>query len=263
MMGSMMADLKGFHGAVNASLRAQGKSELTLDQLMVMLFREVEYVWPRLGYPPLVTPFSQYVKNTALMNLMNILKGQPRWSTIDKDTWNMILGRMGKLPGELDPEIVALAAQKGLEFYEGNPQDEFPDELDEYCRMMEAEGWDRGQDDEELFEFAMHERQYRDYKSGLAKERFMRELEAARIGRTVPVQAPVKGQMLWQLDVTDVSAAPVAGTKVKAGEVIGYVQTYYGLEEVVSAADGVLVVVSAHQGTEVAKGETIARIEKL
>ena len=263
MMGSMMADLKGFHGAVNASLRAQGKAELTLDQLMVMLFREVEYVWPRLGYPPLVTPFSQYVKNTALMNLLNILKGQPRWSTIDKDTWNMILGRMGRLPGALDPEIVSLAKQKGYEFYEGNPQDEFPDGLDRYRQMMAEEGWDCGQDDEELFEFAMHERQYRDYKSGVAKERFNKELEAARTGKTVPVQAPAKGQMLWQLDVTDVSAAPVVGTKVKAGEVIGYVQTYYGLEEVVSAADGVLVVVSAQQGTEVAKGEIIARIEKL
>ena len=263
MMGSMMADLKGFHGAINSSLRAQGKAELTLDQLMVMLFQEVEYVWPRLGYPPLVTPFSQYVKNTALMNLMNILKGQPRWSTIDKDTWNMILGRMGRLPGELDPEIVALAAQKGYEFYEGNPQDEFPDELDKYRQMMEAEGWDCGQDDEELFEFAMHERQYRDYKSGVAKERFNKELEVARTGRTVPVQAPAKGQILWQLDVTDISAAPVVGTKVKAGEVIGYVQTYYGHEEVVSAADGVLVLVSAQQGAAVAKGEIIARIEKL
>ena len=263
MMGSMMADLKGFHGAINASLRAQGKAEVTLDQLMVMLFQEVEYVWPRLGYPPLVTPFSQYVKNTALMNLMNILKGQPRWSTIDKDTWNMILGRMGKLAGKLDEEIVTLAVQKGYEFYEGNPQDEFPDELDRYRRMMADEGWDCGQDDEELFEFAMHERQYRDYKSGVVKERFNKEFEAAKIGRTVPVQAPAKGQMLWQLDVVDASSAPVVGTRVKAGEVIGYVQTYYGQEEIVSAADGVLAVVTAQQGAAVSKGETIARIEKL
>ena len=179
-MGSMMADLKGFHGAINASLRAQGKKELTLDQLMVMLFNEVEYVWPRLGYPPLVTPFSQYVKNTALMNLMNILKGQPRWTTIDKDTWNMILGRMGQLPGPLDPEIIDLAKQKGFEFYSGNPQDEFPDELDRYRQIMRDEGWDFGEDDEELFELAMHERQYRDYKSGVAKERFNKELENER-----------------------------------------------------------------------------------
>lgn len=289
MMGSMMADLKGFHGAINASLRAQGKSELSLDQLMVMLFQEVEYVWPRLGYPPLVTPFSQYVKNTALMNLMNILKGQPRWTTIDKDTWNMILGRMGTLPGELAPEIVELAKQKGLEFYTGNPQDAFPDELDKFRTMMKEEGWDCGQDDEELFEFAMHERQYRDYRSGAAKERFKADLEAAKakagapivIERpvvempkydvdeivrkypdAVPVQAPVKGQLMWQVDVDDASTAPVAGTEVKVGEAMSYIQTYYGFEEVMPAVSGRIVAVCAKQGDRVVKGEILAFIQK-
>ena len=287
MMGSMMADLKGFHGAINASLRAQGKSELSLDQLMVMLFQEVEYVWPRLGYPPLVTPFSQYVKNTALMNLMNILKGQPRWTTIDKDTWNMILGKMGTLPGPLAPEIIELAQQKGLEFYTGNPQDAFPNELDKFRAMMKEEGWDPGQDDEELFEFAMHERQYRDYRSGTAKERFKADLEAARAKagapvvierpvvempkfdidtimarhpKAVPVQAPVKGQMLWQIDVDDISTAPSIGTKVNEGEVMGYVQTYYGMEEVKAPLTGKLIEVTAAQGDRLAKGEIVAFI---
>ena len=288
MMGSMMADLKGFHGAINASLRSQGKQELSLDSLMVMLFQEVEYVWPRLGYPPLVTPFSQYVKNTALMNLMNILKGHPRWTTIDKDTWNMILGKMGKLPGELAPEIVQLAKDKGLEFYTGNPQDAFPNELDKFRSMMKEEGWDFGEDDEELFEFAMHERQYRDYKSGVAKERFRKDLEAAKekagapivITRPVvempkydvekiaenyphakPVQAPVKGQILWQIDVDDASTAPVVGTEVKAGQAMSYVQTYYGMEEIVPAVDGRIVAVCAKQGDMVAKGEIVAFVE--
>ena len=288
MMGSMMADLKGFHGAINASLRAQGKAELSLDQLMVMLFQEVEYVWPRLGYPPLVTPFSQYVKNTALMNLMNILKGQPRWTTIDKDTWNMILGKMGTLPGPLAPEIVELARQKGLEFYTGNPQDAFPNELDRFRAMMKEEGWDVGQDEEELFEFAMHERQYRDYKSGVAKERFRADLEAAKAKagapivverpvvempkydideivkkypNAVPVQAPVKGQLMWQYDVEDASTAPVAGTEVKAGEPISYVQTYYGFEEVVPAVSGRIVAVCCRQGDMVAKGEILAFVQ--
>ena len=289
MMGSMMADLKGFHGAINASLRNQGKAELTLDQLMVMLFQEVEYVWPRLGYPPLVTPFSQYVKNTALMNLMALLKGQPRWTTIDKDTWNMILGKMGKLPGELAPEIVALAKEKGLEFYTGNPQDAFPNELDKFRQIMKDEGWDCGQDDEELFELAMHERQYRDYKSGVAKERFNKDLEAAKAKAgapivvtrpvvempkydveaiiakypdAVPVQAPVKGQLIWQYDVDDASTAPAVGTEVKAGEPLSYVQTYYGLEEIVPAVSGRIVAVCAKQGDMVSKGEIVAFVQE-
>ncbi|MBR2748161.1 MAG: oxaloacetate decarboxylase, partial [Bacteroidales bacterium] len=79
MMGSMMADLRNFQGAINAAQRSHGRPEMTLDTLMVKLFEEVEYVWPRLGYPPLVTPFSQYVKNIALMNLFNMLNDKPRW----------------------------------------------------------------------------------------------------------------------------------------------------------------------------------------
>ena len=288
MMGSMMADLKPFLGAVNAAERAAGRPDITLDTLMVKLFEEVQYVWPRLGYPPLVTPFSQYVKNTALMNLLNVVKGNPRWTTIDKDTWGMILRKMGRLPGELAPEIVQLVKEKGDEFYTGNPQDMYPDELPKFRQMMKEEGWDEGPDQEELFEFAMHERQYRDFRSGLAKQRFNAELEdfRAKAGapikvtrpvvempefsveeytekypHAVPVQVPVKGQLLWQVDVDDDSSAPVAGTAVKAGEPVGYVQTYYGREEIVPARDGRIVAVTAKQGKNVVKGEIVAFVE--
>ena len=289
MMGSMMADLKGFQTAINDAESKNGKPVSSLDSLMVQLFREVEYVWPRLGYPPLVTPFSQYVKNTSLMNLLAMAQGKPRFSTIDKDTWGMILGRMGRLPGELAPEIVALAKEKGFEFYEGNPQDMYPDELPKFREMMKQEGWDCGQDDEELFELAMHERQYRDYRSGIARERFQNDLEElkAKAGApvtvkrpvvempefpveeytrkypdAVPVQAPAAGKMLWEIDVEDASAAPVAGTPVKAGKACGYVQTRYGIEEMLPAADGRFVAVLAAQGKDVVKGEIVAFIVK-
>ena len=288
MMGSMMADLKGFQAAINASERAHGRPEISLDTLMVKLFEEVQYVWPKLGYPPLVTPFSQYVKNTSLMNLLNVLNGKPRWTTIDKDTWGMILGRMGQLPGTLAPEIIDLAKEKNMEFYTGNPQDMYPDELPKFRQMMKDEGWDEGQDQEELFEFAMHERQYRDYKSGVAKERFNAELKdlktkagapinvvrpvvempkfnveeyAQKYPHAVPVQAPAKGQLMWQLDVDDDSTAPIAGTKVNAGEAMGHIQTYYGMEDIVPAIDGRVVAVTGKQGDKVVKGEIIAFVE--
>jgi pyruvate carboxylase subunit B len=222
------------------------------------------------------------------MNLLNTLNGKPRWTTIDKDTWGMILGKMGKLPGELAPEIVALAKEKGLEFYTGDPQEPYPDELPKFRKMMEEEGWDCGEDDEELFELAMHERQYRDYKSGVAKQRFNAELAdlkakanapievkrpvvempkfdveeyAKRYPHAVPVQAPVKGQLLWQVDVEDAGAAPVAGTPVKAGKGMGFVQTYYGMEELIPAVNGRIVAVLGKQGEKVEKGEIVAFVE--
>ncbi|HPW78998.1 MAG TPA: oxaloacetate decarboxylase [Bacteroidales bacterium] len=287
MMGSMMADLKGFHNAINMSLRAAGKKELTLDDLVTMLFQEVEYVWPKLGYPPLVTPFSQYVKNIALMNLMHMLKGEERWKTIDKNAWDMILGYTGKLPGELAPEIVELAKEQGREFFSGNPQSQYPDALDEYKKEMKENNWDFGRDDEELFELAMHDRQYRDYKSGIAKERFQKELEAARekakapivVERPViampkidvekvmqqypkaqPIQAAAKGQVIWEFAPAGESKEPVVGTKVKNGDILCYIQTYYGMEPVKALASGKLTVVSAKQGAMVEKNEIIGFI---
>ncbi len=288
MMGSMMADLKGFHGAINSSLKNQGKKTLQLNELVVMLFHEVEYVWPKMGYPPLVTPFSQYVKNIALMNLMHTLKGEPRWSTIDKDTWNMILGKTGKLPGELDPELVQLAKDKGLEFYDGNPQDAFPNELEKFRKEMVENNWELGEDDEELFEFAMHERQYRDYKSGVAKQRFEQELEAAKekagapilVKRPVlevpkfdiekllerypnakPVQSTVKGQLLWQYDLADKSSAPNTGEAVEEGKPVCFIQAFYGLEVIKAPKTGKIVQINAKHGDIIDKGEIIAFVD--
>ena len=64
--------------------------------------------------------------------------------------------------------------------------------------------------------------------------------------------------MLWQIDVDDKSTAPAEGTPVKAGEPAGYVQAYYGIEEVIPAADGRIVAVTAAHGAKVAKGEIVA-----
>lgn len=288
MMGSMMADLKVFQGPINASLRNQGKKELDINELVIKLFNEVEYVWPKMGYPPLVTPFSQYVKNTALMNVMHMLKGEPRWKTIDKDTMNMILGKMGKLPGPLADEIKDIVKEKKLEFYTGVPQDAFPNDLPRYEKMLKEEGWERGQDDEELFEFAMHETQYRDYKSGVAKQRFEKEfadLKAkanapivrvrpvvevptfdlekvmAKYPDAVAVKSPVKGEVIWQVDVIDKSSAPIAGVEVKEGAMLCGVQTTYGIEEVKAPLSGKIVYVYAQQGQKVAKDEVIAFIK--
>ena len=48
-----------------------------------------------------MTPFSQYVKNLALMNVIQMEKGKERWSMIADDIWDMILGKAGRLPGEV------------------------------------------------------------------------------------------------------------------------------------------------------------------
>lgn len=180
MMGSLMADLETNLESINKWKAKHNQPELTQDDLLIKLFDEVAYIWPKLGYPCLVTPFSQYVKNLALMNVMQLEKGKERWSMIADDIWDMILGKAGKLPGEVAPEIVALAKEQGRVFMTGDPQSNYPDELDKYRQLMKEKGWETGQDDEELFEYAMHPSQYEAYKSGKAKENFLADLQKKR-----------------------------------------------------------------------------------
>lgn len=195
MMGSLMADLESNLASINKWKNKNGEAELTQDDLLIKLFDEVTYVWPKVGYPPLVTPFSQYVKNLAMMNVIQLEKGKERWSMIADNIWDMILGKSGKLPGSLAPEIVEMAKAQGREFYTGNPQDLYPDKLDEFRAEVKKNNWDFGRDDEELFELAMHPEQYRAYKSGAAKAGFEADLadkkaEAEREKAAVPAPAP-------------------------------------------------------------------------
>lgn len=189
MMGSLMNDLRDNRKSLNKWYKKNNKPLITQDELLIKLFDEVEYVWPKVGYPPLVTPFSQYVKNLALFNVIQMEKGRKRWTMIADDIWDMILGKSGKLPGEVAPEIKELAAQQGREFFTGNPQDEYPDKLDEFREEMKKNNWDFGQDDEELFELAMHPEQYRAYKSGQAKAEFEADL-AMRKAKKEAMKAP-------------------------------------------------------------------------
>ena len=191
MMGSLMADMQNNLESLNKWMRKNNKSEVTQDELLINLFDEVQYIWPKMGFPPLVTPFSQYVKNVALMNVMQMMKGKERWSMIDENTWDMMLGKAGKLPGKLDKEIIDLAKIQGKEFFEGRPQDLYPDDLDTFRAEMDSNNWDYGEDDEELLELAMHPQQYRNYKSGKAKEDFEADLRSKRNASKI-VEAPME-----------------------------------------------------------------------
>lgn len=180
MMGSLMADLETNLESINKYKSKNNLPLMTQDELLIKLFDEVSYVWPRVGYPCLVTPFSQYVKNLAMMNVIQMEKGKGRWAMIADDVWDMILGKAGALAGPLADEIVEKAKSEGREFFTGDPQDNYPDQLDKYRQMMSEKGWETGQDDEELFEYAMHPAQYEAYKSGKAKADFLEDLEKRR-----------------------------------------------------------------------------------
>ena len=283
MMGSMMSDLGPIKNTINNLRKKKGEDELSMDDMLVKLFDEVTYVWPRVGYPPLVTPFSQYTKNIALMNLLTMEQGKGRFVMMDDSMWGMILGKSGKVPGMIAPELVELAKQQGREFTNADPHTLLPNALDDFKKEMDENGWDYGQDNEELFELAMHPEQYRNYKSGQAKKNFLADLQKAKddkLGSKLsPEQlaafkhakadaiiAPVKGQLFWEFNGDGECAPsiePFIGKEYKEGDTFCYIQAPWGeFVEVTSALGGKLVEINAKQGSKISKGDTIAYIER-
>ena len=268
MMGSLMADLETNLESINKYKAKHNQPFMTQDQLLIKLFNEVAYVWPRVGYPPLVTPFSQYVKNLAMMNVIAMEKGKERWGMIADDIWDMILGKAGRLPGKLAPEIVEKAEREGRKFFEGNPQDNYPDDLDKYHKLMKENKWETGEDDEELFEYAMHPAQYEAYKSGKAKEDFLADVAKRRAERDKSPQEDAKPKTLTvQVDgqayrVTvaygdaELPAAPVAAPAGEGKDVLSPLEGKFFL--VKNAQETALKV-----GDSVKEGDVLCYVEAM
>lgn len=283
MMGSMMADLGGMRTTINNLRKKKGEPEFSMDDLLIKLFDEVAYVWPRVGYPPLVTPFSQYTKNIALMNLLTMEQGKGRFVMMDDNMWGMILGKSGRVPGPIAPELIELAEKQGREFTDVDPHTQLKPALDDFRKEMDENGWDYGQDDEELFELAMHPEQYRNYRSGQAKKNFLADLQKAKdakLGAKVSVEeatafkhaqadaivAPVKGQIFWEFQgdgETAPAVEPYIGKEYKEGDAFCWIQSPWGeFVEVKADLGGKLVEINARQGGKVQKGSVIAYIQR-
>lgn len=319
MMGSLMADLTQNLASLNKWKVKNNQPELTEDDLLIKLFDEVEYAWPKLGNPPLVTPFSQYVKNVALMNVIQLEKGGERWSMIADNIWDMVLGKSGQLPGTVAPEILAIAKKEGREFYTGHPQEPYPDALDTFRAEMDKNGWDYGQDDEELFELAMHPEQYRMYKSGQAKENFNKEIAELKAkennngqaatsslpadwkpstmninvngeefvvsvsydgsqaapapavsgatpqtapvsgGAGEPVSSPLEGKFYFTKDSSE--TALKVGDKVKAGDLVGYIEAMKTYNAVRFDRDGVVQKIEVSNSADVEEDDVLVYIQ--
>lgn len=109
-----------------------------IDRLPEVL-KEVPRVREDLGYPPLVTPFSQMVGSQAFMN---IIAGE-RYKMVSNEVKNYLMGHYGRAPGHIDEKFRRSIIGEAAEVITVRPADVLEPELEaarqEVALYMEKE----------------------------------------------------------------------------------------------------------------------------
>lgn len=96
-------------GGMMGTLRRQLGEIGMLDKLPAVI-DEAGRVRAELGYPIMVTPFSQFVGSQALMNVLAVSQGEDRYSRIPDEVIRFVLGNFGTPEGAIDPEVLTRVA---------------------------------------------------------------------------------------------------------------------------------------------------------
>ena len=115
--------------------------------------REIPAVREALGWIPLVTPTSQIVGTQAMMNIKF-----GRWKMICQPAQDIALGKYGKAPGPVNPEVLAqVKKQSGQQVVTQRPADLLAPAMDGLRKQCAAMGLPT--DDETVVLFAMYPQQ--------------------------------------------------------------------------------------------------------
>jgi oxaloacetate decarboxylase (Na+ extruding) subunit alpha len=85
-------------------------AEIGMSDALPAVIDEASRVRADLGYPIMVTPFSQFVGSQALMNVLAEKSGQERYSRIPDEVVKFVAGDFGSPEGEILPEILQRVA---------------------------------------------------------------------------------------------------------------------------------------------------------
>ena len=93
-------------GGMLSNFRTQLK-ELNMADRVGDVMKEIHHVREALGWIPLVTPTSQIVGTQAMMNVKF-----GRWKNFVPAAMDIALGKYGRTPGRIDPEVLKLACER-------------------------------------------------------------------------------------------------------------------------------------------------------
>ena len=140
-------------GGMLSNLETQLKG-LGKEELMIKVVEEIYEVRKDLGYVPLVTPASQIIGAQALSNIVN-----DKYETLSLEIIDLVLGYYGKLPGDLDKNLLSKASEnkKAITSRPADLIDEtfedFRDDLRSFCEKLEIK--DLSNIDEQVLTFIL------------------------------------------------------------------------------------------------------------
>jgi oxaloacetate decarboxylase alpha subunit/pyruvate carboxylase subunit B len=165
-------------GGMLSNFRTQLK-EMNMETRFNDVMAEVPVVREALGWIPLVTPTSQIVGTQAMLNVKF-----GRWKNLAQATIDIALGKFGRPPGVVNPELQALALkQSGQALVTGRPADLLAPRMPKLREELAAKGLPVS--DENAVLFAMFPRE----TEAFYKPAVPAPAPAAPV--TVPTPAPI------------------------------------------------------------------------
>ncbi len=146
-------------GGMLSNFRTQLKEQGMADKYDQVV-AEIPVVREALGWIPLVTPTSQIVGTQAMMNVKF-----GRWKMICQPAQDIALGKYGRTPGPIDPNVLAqVEKQSGKKPTTERPADLLQPGMETYRKQAAEKGLPT--DDETIVLFAMFPQQVQDlYKA--------------------------------------------------------------------------------------------------
>ncbi|MBI5690866.1 MAG: pyruvate carboxylase subunit B [Verrucomicrobia bacterium] len=122
-------------GGMLSNFRTQ-LAEMKMEGRFNDVMAEVPVVREALGWIPLVTPTSQIVGTQAVLNVKF-----GRWKNLAQASVDIALGKYGRTPGPINPELLALARkQSGQEPVQGRPADLLAPRMPKLREELAAKG---------------------------------------------------------------------------------------------------------------------------
>jgi len=106
--------IKQVPGGMLSNLESQLKANHQEDKIE-MVKEEIPKVREDFGFPPLVTPASQIIGAQALLNVM----GNVRYENLSNESKNLLLGKYGDLPGEVNIDLYNKAKETSTDLETG------------------------------------------------------------------------------------------------------------------------------------------------